>query len=72
MFMMMAANLVGFVVGIEGTKFLFSQLFGTFEGFRFLTLACACMFVGAQLMMEYRSVYFVLSFTISSDVVLGF
>jgi hypothetical protein len=30
--MMMAANLVGFVVGIEGVSFFASQLFGTFEG----------------------------------------
>jgi hypothetical protein len=30
--MMMAANLVGFVVGVEGVSFFASQLFGTFEG----------------------------------------
>jgi len=30
--LMMAANLVGFVVGVEGVSFFGSQLFGTFEG----------------------------------------
>jgi hypothetical protein len=32
MTMMMAANLVGFVLGIDGTKFFVQQLFGTAEG----------------------------------------
>ena len=35
--MMMAANLVGFVVGVDGVSFFASQLFGTFEG-RFLSV----------------------------------
>jgi hypothetical protein len=30
--MMMVANLVGFVVGIDGVRYLFSQLVGTMEG----------------------------------------
>lgn len=30
--MMMAANLVGFVIGTDGIKFFVSQLFGTVEG----------------------------------------
>jgi protein-cysteine N-palmitoyltransferase HHAT len=30
--MMMVANLVGFVVGIDGVRYLFSQLAGTMEG----------------------------------------
>ncbi|KAF8963140.1 MBOAT, membrane-bound O-acyltransferase family-domain-containing protein [Flammula alnicola] len=54
MLMMVAANLVGFVVGTDGVKFFFSQLFGTWEGIRFMTLSSCCMFVGIQLMFEYR------------------
>ncbi|KAF8151046.1 MBOAT, membrane-bound O-acyltransferase family-domain-containing protein [Crassisporium funariophilum] len=52
--MMMAANLVGFVVGPESIKFLVGQLFGTLEGARFMLLSACCMFVGVQLMFEYR------------------
>ncbi|KAF8903744.1 MBOAT, membrane-bound O-acyltransferase family-domain-containing protein [Gymnopilus junonius] len=52
--MMMAANLVGFVVGTDGVKFFFSQLFGTWEGIRFMVLCSFCLFVGVQLMFEYR------------------
>ena len=75
--MMMAANLVGFVVGVEGVSFFASQLFGTFEGrflsvrfivsclisdpapdplpgVRFLVGVVFCLFIGAQLMFEYR------------------
>ncbi|KAJ2918186.1 hypothetical protein MD484_g2218, partial [Candolleomyces efflorescens] len=55
--MMMAANLVGFVIGTDGIQFFVSQLFGTGEGLRFFITACACLFVGVQLMFEYRSVF---------------
>jgi hypothetical protein len=37
-------------------NFFFKQLFGTSEGLRFMTLSCCCIFVGVQLMFEYRSV----------------
>jgi hypothetical protein len=30
--MMMGANLVGFVIGMEGTKFFVSEVFGTVQG----------------------------------------
>jgi len=30
--MMMGANLVGFVIGTEGTKFFISEVFGTVQG----------------------------------------
>ena len=30
--MMMAANLVGFVIGVDGVEYFMGQLFGTFEG----------------------------------------
>ncbi|KAI6039919.1 MBOAT, membrane-bound O-acyltransferase family-domain-containing protein [Pisolithus marmoratus] len=52
--MMMTANLVGFVVGTEGVLYLSRQITGSFEGFRFLVTACCCLFVGVQLMFEYR------------------
>ncbi|KAH7106546.1 MBOAT-domain-containing protein [Auriculariales sp. MPI-PUGE-AT-0066] len=52
--MMMAANLVGFVLGVDGTKYLLSQLFGTFAGWQFLFVASAVIFVVVQLMFEYR------------------
>ncbi|KAF9007390.1 glycerol transporter [Cyathus striatus] len=52
--MMMGANLVGFVVGTDGIRFFVSQLFGTASGLRFLLGAITCLFVGVQLMFEYR------------------
>ena len=54
--MMMTANLVGFVVGVDGVTFLASQLSGTWDGARFVVLAATCLFVGVQLMFEYRYV----------------
>ena len=30
--MMLTANLVGFVTGVEGMKYMGEQVFGTFEG----------------------------------------
>ena len=56
--MMMTANLVGFVVGIDGVKFLASQLFGTWDGARFMVIATTCLFIGVQFMFEYRCVIF--------------
>ena len=54
--MMMTANLVGFVVGTDGVAFLASQLFGIWSGARFMFFAATCLFVGVQLMFEYRYV----------------
>ena len=54
--MMMIANLVGFVVGIDGIKFLASRLFDTWDGARFMVVAAVCLFIGVQLMFEYRYV----------------
>lgn len=57
--MMTIANLVGFVVGTDGVKFFFARLIGTWEGVRFTVLCCCCIFVGVQLMFEYRQdIYF--------------
>lgn len=65
--MMMTANLVGFVIGIDGMKYMIEQIFGSSEGIQFLLVACACLFVGVQIMFEYRYVY---SFTIMLAVLL--
>ncbi|EIN03983.1 MBOAT-domain-containing protein [Punctularia strigosozonata HHB-11173 SS5] len=51
---MMAANLVGFVIGLEGTSYIFKELFASVAGVQFLIAACICLFVAAQLMFEYR------------------
>ncbi|KAG5643093.1 hypothetical protein DXG03_001589 [Asterophora parasitica] len=53
--MMMGANLVGFVIGTDGIQFFVRQLFGTTEGLLFFGTACGCLFVGVQLMFEYRA-----------------
>ncbi|KAH9933568.1 MBOAT-domain-containing protein [Epithele typhae] len=52
--MMMAANLVGFVIGTEGIKYMLEQITGDWDGIRFMAIACACLFVGVQVMFEYR------------------
>ncbi|KAK7064865.1 MBOAT, membrane-bound O-acyltransferase family-domain-containing protein [Favolaschia claudopus] len=52
--MLMAANLVGFVLGLDGMKFFVQQLFGTAEGLRFLAGASICLFAASHLMFEYR------------------
>lgn len=73
---MMTANLVGFVIGTDGIKYLLSQLLsglegklifvaslhwlhnnGPIAGVKFMMLACGCLFVGAQIMFEYRQVF---------------
>ena len=54
--MMLTANLVGFVIGVDGMKYMISQISGSWEGLQFLFLACACLFVGIQIMFEYRLV----------------
>ncbi|KAG2114825.1 MBOAT, membrane-bound O-acyltransferase family-domain-containing protein [Suillus clintonianus] len=54
MLMMASANLVGFVIGTEGIMYMASQILGTWQGFRFLLAASCIIFVGIQLMFEYR------------------
>ena len=51
----MTANLVGFVIGLDGIQFLWSQLGGTAAGRWYLVGATAVLFVGVQLMYEYRA-----------------
>ncbi|KAJ3969030.1 MBOAT, membrane-bound O-acyltransferase family-domain-containing protein [Lentinula raphanica] len=52
--LMMTANLVGFVIGIDGLRFFLNELVGTLAGFRYLIGVVFCLFVGVQLMFEYR------------------
>ncbi|KAG1737067.1 MBOAT, membrane-bound O-acyltransferase family-domain-containing protein [Suillus paluster] len=51
---MVSANLVGFVVGMDGMMHMASQIVGTWQGFRFLIGASCTIFVGVQFMFEYR------------------
>ncbi|KAI0706413.1 MBOAT-domain-containing protein [Earliella scabrosa] len=52
--MMMTANLVGFVIGTDGIQYMIDQIMGSWQGIQFLLVACACLFVGVQVMFEYR------------------
>ncbi|KAK0873025.1 glycerol transporter [Friedmanniomyces endolithicus] len=52
--MLMAANLVGFVVGWDGLKGLVDGIVSSLGGRVFLFAACATLFVGVQVMFEWR------------------
>ena len=52
--MMMAANLVGFAVGLDGLKGLVKGIAGTWSGLVFMLGACGALFTGAQVMFEIR------------------
>lgn len=52
--MMMAANLVGFAVGLDGLKGLVNGIVGSWSGVAFLLAACSALFVGVQVMFEIR------------------
>ncbi|PWZ03859.1 MBOAT-domain-containing protein [Testicularia cyperi] len=52
--MMMTGNLVGFAIGTDGMRYMAEQLLGSWEGVRFMLGACAILFVGVQVMFEYR------------------
>lgn len=52
--MMMTGNLVGFAIGTDGMRYMIEQLLGSVEGVRFMVGACATLFVGVQVMFEYR------------------
>ncbi|QSS61371.1 glycerol uptake protein [Histoplasma capsulatum] len=51
---MMAANLVGFALGLDGLKGLVSGIVGSLGGLVYLIAACLSLFVGVQLMFEIR------------------
>ena len=52
--MMMAANLVGFAVGLDGLEGLVKGIVGSYSGLVFLVAACSALFVGVQVMFEVR------------------
>lgn len=52
--MMMAANLVGFAVGLDGLKGLVEGIVNSWGGRAFLLAAMATLFVGSQVMFEVR------------------
>ncbi|KAK4992981.1 glycerol transporter [Elasticomyces elasticus] len=52
--MMMAANLVGFAVGLDGLQGLVRGIVGSWAGLAFLAAACGALFVGIQVMFEVR------------------
>ena len=52
--MLMAANLVGFALGLDGLDGLLRGIFGSYNGLVFFVGSCAALFVGAQVMFEVR------------------
>ena len=52
--MMMAANLVGFAVGLDGLKGLVQAIVGSKQGLGFMLAACGALFAGVQVMFELR------------------
>ncbi|KAH9880171.1 hypothetical protein J1614_002197 [Plenodomus biglobosus] len=52
--MLMAANLVGFALGVDGLKELVAGIFGSYSGWSFLATACVALFTGVQFMFEWR------------------
>jgi len=52
--MMMAANLVGFAVGLDGLKGLVNGMLSSAAGMLYTVCACGALFVGVQVMFEHR------------------
>ncbi|KAI2132908.1 inducible alternative oxidase 2 [Ophidiomyces ophidiicola] len=52
--MMMAANLVGFALGLDGLRGLLSGILGSYAGVAYLMGACSAVFVAVQVMFEIR------------------
>ncbi|OAF99655.1 MBOAT-domain-containing protein [Paraphaeosphaeria sporulosa] len=52
--LLMVANLVGFALGLDGLKDLVSGIFSTWSGLGFLGVACVALFMGVQIMFEWR------------------
>ncbi|KAA1094233.1 glycerol transporter [Puccinia graminis f. sp. tritici] len=51
---MMSANLVGFSIGIDGVKFMWHELLGSWAGVRVLAAILGVVFCAVQVMIEYR------------------
>ena len=52
--LLMSANLVGFVLGLDGMRHLFTELVSSWSGIMFLVFSAACLYVAVQVMFEYR------------------
>ena len=52
--MMMAANLVGFALGLDGLESMASSIVSGWQGWAFLVAASATLFVGVMVMFEWR------------------
>lgn len=52
--MMMTANLIGFAIGTDGMSYMWQQLLADWDGILFMFSACSVLFVGVQVMFEYR------------------
>jgi len=52
--MMMAANLVGFAIGLDGLKEMVIGIVGSWAGIWFFIAACGVCFVGFQVDFEHR------------------
>ena len=52
--LMMAANLVGFAVGLDGLTGLLTGILRSQSGWAFLLATCAALYVGVQVMFEVR------------------
>jgi D-alanyl-lipoteichoic acid acyltransferase DltB (MBOAT superfamily) len=54
LFLLMTANLVGFVLDVDGVKHLLTELTGSYSGWMFLVFSCICLYIAIQVMFEYR------------------
>ncbi|BFZ64975.1 glycerol transporter [Saitoella coloradoensis] len=54
MFMMVCANLVGFVIGLDGLKEMLVGILGSYYGLAFVVITVACLFCAVQIMFETR------------------
>ena len=52
--MMMAANLVGFALGLDGLESMVSSIVSGWQGWAFLGTAASVLFVGVMVMFEWR------------------
>lgn len=54
--MMITANTIGFVLGVDNTLIFLKQVFGTSQGLSFVLQAVIGLFAAVQIMFEYRCV----------------
>lgn len=52
--MMITANTIGFVLGVDNTLAFLKQVFGTWKGIGFVIQAVVGLFAAVQIMFEYR------------------